>query len=92
MLVFDNIDIYRQYEPNEYFKKFIKELEQRPDCRKVSEHRSMRIGVNPSNNSVTVSRGNCIVVASLETSISEVVFSPLTNSYGNRLLSISPFM
>jgi len=37
---------------------------------------------------VTVSRGNCIVVVGIETNISEVVYSPVTESYGKRLIDL----
>lgn len=37
--------------------------------------------------SATVSRGNTIIIAQLATKVEQVVYSPVSNSYGKQLLS-----
>lgn len=57
----------------------------REDRRSVEEQRRMR--VTSKNNSVVLSCGQTIIIAHVEAAIEQVTFSPVSNSYGEPLLS-----
>lgn len=57
----------------------------REDRRSIEEQRKMR--VTSKNNSVVLSCGQTIIIAHVEAAIQQVTFSPVSNSYGEPLLS-----
>ena len=69
-------DIYEDYQPEEFYTKYIKEAKNRVDGRAVASHRHIRVSI--SKNSVTIARGSTIVIAQLRTSLEAVTYSPVT--------------
>ena len=60
-----NLDIYHNYQKEEYYRQYLKEHKKRVDGRKPETHRDMRLSI--SHNYVIVSRGKTIVIAQLKT-------------------------
>jgi exosome complex RNA-binding protein Rrp42 (RNase PH superfamily) len=61
------------------------DLGSREDRRKIQQSRPIKAIFR--NNSVVVSAGQTIIIAHIETKIERVTFSPISNSYGEELIS-----
>jgi len=57
----------------------------REDRRKINERRPIKITAR--NNSVVISAGQTITIAHIEVEMQSVTYSPITQSYGEPLLS-----
>ena len=85
-----NQDIYKTFETEEFYRRYLVELGCREDRRKAEDQRAIR--VTAKDNSVVLSCGQTIIIAHVESAIEQVTFSPVSNSYGQPLLSKPNFI
>jgi hypothetical protein len=80
-----NQGIYKTFETEEFYRRYLMELGCREDRRKAEDQRAIRVTAKDS--SVVLSCGQTIIIAHVESAIEQVTFSPVSNSYGEPLLS-----
>lgn len=62
-----NLEIYKTYQPREYYSRYFNQLKLREDSREFSQSRDIKISVN--DGTVAVSKGQTIVICQLTTQV-----------------------